>query len=212
MEGMFDDFPLGYRDLEVHQMHHVLLSDKILGLPYDVLESRVYADKKVDGLPERFVAFSNGVDAQHQGMLQTKTWDGWQELVSLNGIPFVQVGTVHDPKIHGAIDFRGKTSVLELFYVLKKATAIVCCEGGIMHAAYGVENPNTVVIRGPTRGKLFEYPGHTFVDSYVCDNCWSTTADWYARCAQDIGGICMKTISPTRVQYAIERVLDETLD
>jgi ADP-heptose:LPS heptosyltransferase len=211
LQGMFDEFPHNYRELEVHGLHHVQVTDKILGLPFDGIEMSVYCDKAVSGLPEKYVAFANGVDAQHQGMQQTKIWYGWEELVKQMDVPLVQVGTVYDPKIRDAIDIRGKTTIPELFYVLKKADVVVCCEGGIMHVAYAVGQPNVVVIRGPTRGKLFEYPGHTFVDSYVCDNCWSTTPDWYVNCPRGIDRVCMKTISPLRVSYNLERLLNETL-
>ncbi len=80
-----------------------------------------------------------------------------------------------------------------------------------MHLAYAVKAKNVFVLRGPTRGKLFEYPGHKFIDSYICNNCWSTAPDWYTRCHKGIDAVCMKSISPERVAFNIEGVLNEVM-
>ena len=203
-QGIFDAFPRNYNDLEIHGLHHVQLTDKYLGLPYDTIDMGLYADQHFRGdLPAEFIAIANGVDVQHQGMNQTKTWDQWNSLKDHLNLPMVQVGTAHDRYIPGVIDLRGQTSLLELCYVLKKATALVCTEGGMMHLAYALGCSNVFVLRGPTRGKLFEYPGHRFVDSYVCDICWSTTDDWYANCPKGIDAVCMKTISAERVAMSV---------
>lgn len=211
LQGLFDKFPLDYRDLESEGLHHVSLANKTLGLPCEEIETKIYTDKVFPGLPSNFVLISNGVDAQHRGMQQTKLWRGWDKLVANIDFPCVQVGTQFDEKVPGAIDLRGKTKLDELFYVLKQADAILCCEGGVMHLAYALDCPKVAVIRGPTRGKLFEYPGHKFIDSYVCDNCWSTTADWYERCPKGLDCVCMNTITPTRVEYAIKGLLYEDM-
>jgi ADP-heptose:LPS heptosyltransferase len=158
-------------------------------------------------LPTEYVLVNNGVDIQHKDMRQTKTWDGWDTLVANLDLPAVQVGTMHDPRIYGALDLRGKTSLLELFDLLQRSKVIVTTEGGIMHLSYALKCPNVYILRGPTRGKLFEYPGHRFIDSYICEICWSKTDDWYARCPDNVDASCMKSISPERVAMNLEEVL-----
>jgi ADP-heptose:LPS heptosyltransferase len=207
LEGVFTEFPRELRKLESEGLHHVLLTDRTLGLPYDSLESKVYAFKKVPDLPEAYVVFSDGVDVQHTGLRQTKVWRGWSDLIAAVDMPFVQVGTEYDPPTKGAIDLRSRTTLPELFYLLANAAAVVCCEGGVMHAAYAAACLKPVVVlRGPTRGKLFEYPGHRFVDSYVCDICWTSTDDWFAQCPKSVDAVCMSSITTQRVAWNLERL------
>ena len=207
-EGLFKSFPHECRQLEKYKLHHVQLTDRYLGLPHDSIDMTIYCDERYDGaLPDKFLLCSNGVDVQHRGLKQTKLWDGWEELIPLLPLPLVQVGTDHDAYIHGAIDLRGQTSLPQLFNVIKRAAGIVCTEGGIMHLGYALDAPNVFVIRGPTRGKLFEYPGHHFIDSYICEVCWSSTDEWYAHCPKHLESACMKSITPERVAMNIAEVL-----
>ena len=83
---------------------------------------------------------------------------------------------------------------------------MLCTEGGMMHVAYALGCENVFVMRGPTRGKLFEYPGQRFIDSYICDICWSSTGDWYINCPEKVDAACMKSISPERVAANIQEV------
>jgi len=212
LQGMFDEFPRNYNKLETNELHHVQLTDKTLNLPYDTIDSKIYAWKDPPpGLPFEYIVFANGVDIQHTDMRQTKVWNGWDELIATMDYPFVQVGTVHDPLARGAIDLRGKTDVLTLFGVLKAAKVVLCTEGGIMHLAYAAQCPKVVVLRGPTCGKLFAYPSHRLVDSRVCNNCWSTTDDWYERCPRGLKAACMESIISSRVMYNIKEVLSESV-
>jgi len=212
VQGLFDDFPDNYRDLEIHELHHVQLTDKYLGLPHDSIDMEIYHFEDVPyELPDEYVVVTNGVDIQHGTMRQTKVWNGWNELANLSPLPLIQAGTPHDPFVSGAIDLRGKTTVAQFFTLLKNSRATICTEGGTMHAAYAVRAKNVVVLRGPTRGKLFEYPGHKFIDSYVCDNCWSSTPDWYAHCPKGVNAVCMSTITAERVAFNLQEALDESM-
>lgn len=200
MQGIFDAFPIGYKQLEIHEMHHVQLTSMCLGLPYDTIDMEIQNVGVYNKeLPESYIAVANGVDGQYKGMKQTKSWEGWNGLPPLFDIPIVQVGMPHDERINGAIDLRGETSLAELCDVLQRADATICTEGGIMHLTYALDCENVYVLRGPTRGKLFEYPGQNWIDSYVCEICWGDTGDWYASCAKGIGAVCMETITPERV-------------
>ncbi len=210
-ESLFNQFPLEYRQLESHKLHHVQLIDKIMGLPYDTIDMDIYNFKPYSGLPSEYVVIANGVDSQHKGMKQTKCWDGWQSVVNAMDMPVVQIGTEYDDLILDTIDLRGQLELSQLTTVLRDAQAVVCCEGGIMHLAYAVKAKNVFILRGPTRGKLFEYPGHNLIDSYVCEICWSSTGDWYAKCPKGIGVVCMQTITPERVIYHLKEALVENM-
>ena len=208
---LFDAFPMRLTEWELHGLHQVQLTDKTLGLPYDTIDMEIFNYGNLPkGLPEEYVVFNNGVDVQHNGMLQTKTWPFWDELCRLVDVPIVQVGTYHDATISGTIDLRGKTTIPEMFTTLREAQAVVCTEGGTMHSAYASGNKKTIVIRGPVSGKLFHYPGQNVVDSYVCAPCVGSTGDWYSRCPKDIDAACMKTISAERVAFNLEEVLNGT--
>lgn len=211
-EGVFAEFPHNYNKLETHHLHHIQITDMEMGLPYDAIESEVFCfeQPKIE-LPDNYLIVNNGVDALYKGTNQTKTWYGWNELVSNIDIPSIQVGTEYDGEIKGALDFRGKLSIPELFWVLKNANGVVCCEGGIMHASYACGSKNVFVLRGPTTGKLFEYPEHHFIDSYVCKGCWSTAGDWYMNCPRNVSAVCMESISWKRVKFNVERVLNENM-
>lgn len=211
-QELFDAFPDGYRGLEVHGLHHVQLTDKYLGLPHDSIDMEIFYFEEADlGLPEDYVLITNGVDIQHGSMRQTKTWDGWAELVDICPLPAVQAGMPKDPYVKGAIDVRGKTNVAQFFSLVRQARAVICSEGGTMHAAYAVKAKNAIILRGPTRGVLFEYPGHRFVDSYICDICWSSTPAWYEKCPKGIDSACMESITPARVLYNLQEALGENL-
>ncbi len=212
MRGLFERFPLDLMKLEVHGMHHILTTDMSLGLPYDKIEGEIRNFKKHGfAVPERYLLVNNGVDVQHTGMLQTKSWYGWDELSGLLDIPIVQVGTLHDHAVKDAVDLRGKTTIPQLFTMIRDAKIVLCGEGGIMHLGHFTGSKHVVVMRGPTRGKLFEYPGQRLVDSYICDPCCGDTPDWYMNCPCGIDAICMKSITPERVAYNIMEVLNEDL-
>jgi len=209
MQEIFDAFPIGYKELEIHQMHHVQLTSMLLGLPYDTIDMDIYNIERYDGaLPARYVAVANGVDGQYKGMKQTKSWEGWNGLSPLFDVPVVQVGMIHDERIDGAIDLRGETSLPQLCDVLQRSDATICTEGGIMHLAYALKCDNVFVLRGPTRGSLFEYPGQNWIDSYVCDICWGDNGDWYGKCTRGIDSACMKSITPNRVAMNLQEALN----
>ena len=123
------------------------------------------------------------------------------------GLDVIQVGSCFDPPIDGAIDLRRKTSLLELVGLVRMAEAIVCTEGGLMHLAYSCKHPRAIVLRGPTRGKLFEYPGLHYVDAHVCSPCWSKTSGWAWECPEGIDAACMQSITHERVRYNLEALV-----
>jgi hypothetical protein len=204
VQELFDDFPMGYNQLEIHGKHQVQLTDWYLGLPDDTIDMELFGVKPFGGLPDRYLVINNGVDVIHKGMRQTKVWNRWGELVKIMPIPTVQTGTLNDPLIPGVIDIRGKYKLNQLPYIVEKAAVGAFTEGGLMHLSYATGNPNIFILRGPTRGRLFEYPGQHMIDSYICYNCWYSTADWFERCPEGIDAVCMKSITPERVAMRLD--------
>jgi ADP-heptose:LPS heptosyltransferase len=203
----YDCHPLRKRELEHYGLNMVQLANMSLGLPYDKLDVEIFAYGKLNfGLPEEYVLVSNGVDTWHKGLKQTKSWkqEYWEQLVALSSLPVVQVGTDFDIAIEGAIDLRAKTTIPQLLTLLRDAMAVVCTEGGLMHLAYAVKQPNTFVMRGPTRGLFYSYPEQHKVDSYLCEECFWDTGLWYKDCPRSCDAICMASITPERVFNRME--------
>ena len=205
----YDSFPLYQGELDSMGFHHIQVTDKILGLPYDAIESKIYfkrSDRKIEG---DYIVIVNGVDTVHKGKRQTKCWNGWRGLVNIMDRRCVQVGTVYDPKIIGAEDYRGQTNLKELCSILEHSKAIIVTEGGLMHLAYALECKNVFVLRGPTASKLLEYPGQHYIDSYACSNCMFTKDDWYYNCPLMDRPICMDSITPERVKAIYENLVTD---
>jgi hypothetical protein len=193
-------------DIDKYNLNQTQIVDMSLGLPYSTIDSKIYIDKIYNdtSLPKKFILINNGVDIQHESMRQTKQWDYWRNLIPLLTLPTVQVGSINDKLIENiTYDLRGKTDLLQLIYLMKKSTLILCCEGGIMHLAYSIDCNNIVVLRGPSSGPINKYPNQTTIDSFTCDNCWWTTNTWYVNCPLKLDCICMKSISPERVAYTV---------
>lgn len=211
---IWDGYPIGLNDLEPLGLNHVQHENLCLGLPYDSIESKIYEfGDRPDGLPDRYIAVSNGVDTWHKGLKQTKCWphEHWVKFVSMADIPVVQVGTDYDEAIEGTIDLRGQTSLAQLFRVLRDATAILCTEGGLMHLGFAVGNRNLMVMRGPTRGNIFSYPTMHRLDSPVCDYCYWDKLEWYEQCPKNAKGVCMKLITPEYVTNYIRSEFGESM-
>lgn len=197
----YDDLPSNTKKLERFQKNFIQTTNYSLGLPDDRIENYVYYMGEYDKLPRNFIAVSDGVDADHQGVFQTKSWplEYWNKLHKYIDLPLVQVGTGYDKKIHGAIDLRSKTTIPQLLYILSCSRMIICQEGGLMHLGHAVSHRNVVVMRGPTAGNFFRYPGHYCIDSVVCQTCYWDTLNWWFKCPKHMGAICMKSILPEDV-------------
>jgi len=199
----YDRLPIGMNDLESYKKNLVELSNYSLGFPSNDKDVKLYSDKKFSGIPDQpYVVISNGVDTDHGGVRLTKCWDYWNDFVCSIGMNVVQVGTPFDEAVIGTIDLRGKTSIKQLLYVIKKARAVIATEGGIMHLCKAVGQPNTFILRGPTRGNIFNYKSQHNIDSDVCEPCYFSRKGWDEYCITGLN--CMSYIKPDRV---IDRVL-----
>lgn len=200
--GVFHRHPSGARELERFGRHYMDILGESLGV-----ECREYdlslVDAPVEGLPEKFVVISNGTDATLDAFQQTKSFPIetleilCAELQMLN-LPVVEIGSDVSQKlsIPGTIDLVGKTTLPQLFFVLRKATSILCNEGGIAHIAAAL-NKRAVVGFGPTWSSFWKYECHTNLWAGVCEPCWFTHCDWYFNCLKGtgLGSTCMAALT-----------------
>lgn len=161
----------------------------------------------------------------------------WQAVVDhfRDRIQFVQVGLEghYHPRLKGAVDFRGKTSLRDLIRLVYHAQGIVCPVTLLMHLAAAVEPdpfaPNgrpCVVVAGGREPPAWEaYPKHHFIHSVgklpccALDGCWKIRTvpigDGDFRdeerylCVEVVNGLprCMDLITVAHVVECIEQGL-----
>lgn len=104
---------------------------------------------------------------------------------------FVQVGSAghHHPKLSGAIDLRGQTSVRELIRLVYHSQGVLCPVTGIMHLAAAVETrserpprrPCVVVAGGREPPHWEAYPWHQFMHTVGSLSCCAEGGCWRDR-------------------------------
>jgi len=169
--------------------------------------------------------------------ITTKRWPAkhWEFIVNRsNDITFVQLGSTYahhvNPKIKGAVDMVGKTTLRELLVWVYHADGVVCGVTAAMHAAAAFDR-KCVVIAGGREGSWWEkYPNHTYINTIgnlpCCEDgpCWKSHVDTsYVRageedkvCENVVDGDsgkkyakCMKTIAPSIVTKIIKQQTTE---
>lgn len=108
-----------------------------------------------------------------------------------NQIAFVQIGEFghHHPKLRGAIDLRGQTSVRELIRLVHHAQGVLSPVTALMHLAAAVEtkpgfpkNRPCVVVAGGREPPHWEsYPHHQFIHSVGALPCCAEGGCWKSR-------------------------------
>ncbi len=98
----------------------------------------------------QIVVQSTGKSSQH--FMLNKEWypERFQEVVnSLKGrFNFIQVGSLNDPRLEGAHDLRGKTSLRETAALMKNSLAFLGLVGFPMHLARAVDCRSVIVYGG----------------------------------------------------------------
>ncbi len=105
-------------------------------------------------------------------------------------LPFIQVGQAGDyhPKLQGAVDLRGKTTLRQLIRLVYHAQGVLCGVTSLMHLAAAVEStqktgnarPCVVVAGGREPPHWEAYPHHQVIHTvgslWCCANggCWKT--------------------------------------
>ncbi len=106
-------------------------------------------------------------------------------------IQFVQVGGYgdHHPRLDGAIDFRGKTTVRELIRLVYHSSGVLCGVTALMHLAAAVparrrrrgERPCVVIAGGREPAHWEAYPGHQFIHTNGALTCCIPGGCWKNR-------------------------------
>jgi len=135
-----------------------------------------------------------------------KNWrfDNFQQIVSSSdNINWIQVGISDDKKLLGVLDYRGATTLRELFYLVSKAEFILANEGLLNHIASAFNVKSYVVHSGFSQTALSKYGNTTFFSNNIaCEYspCWKL----------DECGIknkpCINSIIPYKV---LERIIKD---
>ncbi len=124
-----------------------------------------------------------------------KWWDSqrYQEVIDYfaGRILFVQVGRAghHHPKLKGALDLRGQTTLRELVRLVYHAQGVLCSVTALMHLAAAVEakpgqpatRPCVVVAGGREPAHWEAYPGHQFIHANGTLTCCAAGGCWRNR-------------------------------
>ncbi len=127
-----------------------------------------------------------------------KWWQAerYQEVINhfRGRIQFVQVGAHghHHPRLEGAIDLRGQTSLRELIRLVYHSQGVLCSVTALMHLAAAVETkrgslpvrPCVVVAGGREPAHWEAYPGHQFIHTNGALPCCLIGGCWKDRVAR----------------------------
>jgi hypothetical protein len=134
---------------------------------------------------------SSGLDAKHSMLNKNWPLERYQEVVSSlrHRYDFVQVGSLNDPKLEGAVDLRGKTTLRGTAAVLRCSLAFVGQVGFLMHLARAVDCRSVIVYGGRETPAQSGYPCNENLYSPVhCSPCWRLNTCPYEReCLRQIG-------------------------
>ncbi|MEO1785096.1 glycosyltransferase family 9 protein [Thermodesulfobium sp. 4217-1] len=150
------------------------------------------------------------------GIVPGATWqpkaysiDGFVKVAKMlknNGLNLVLLGSSEEiglcdeiSKEVESLNLCGKTSLMDLFYIIKNLSALVTNDSGPMHIASLLNIP-TVALFGPSDERRYRPWGKkhsVLMHKEICRECL------YQRC--DKGGRCMKLITP-------DEIVDATMD
>ncbi len=152
--------------------------------------------------------FTAGKLAQNQVVMQTsamaapfpmrnKEWypERFQEVCSelRADVQVIQLGAANDPKLEGAMDLRGKTSLRESAAILANSLVFVGLEGFLMHLARAVDCRSVIIYGGRIKPTQIGYVANKNLYSQVrCAPCW-------LRNPCDFDRKCMDMITPAQV-------------
>jgi hypothetical protein len=117
-------------------------------------------------------------------------------------ITWVQPGPASEPRLDGAIDLCGKSSIRELFFIVRGAQGVLSVEGLPNHVAAAFAVPSFVVFSGFNHVELSRYPVTIPIvraPQVECAPCWKLTP-----CPVP-GKPCTSDISVDQVVATLER-------
>jgi hypothetical protein len=125
---------------------------------------------------------SNQIAIQTSGLaarypMKNKEWypERFQQVVNAlrSDFTFVQIGSLKDPLLEGAIDLRGRTSIRQSAAVLSQSKVMVGLVGGLMHLARSVDCRAVIIYGGRELPSQSGYVSNENLASSVpCSPCW----------------------------------------
>lgn len=199
-----------------------------LGITVPLLTNRphIYFPDPTPSVEDYWVICSGG-----KNDLTNKLWgyDRYQHVVNIlkDRIRFVQVGAtdINHPKLYGVEDIVGKTTLRQLFDVVRRARGVLCGVSLLMHVAAALEKPAVVIAGGREPVAWNAYPHQHYLHTIGMLPCYDATKRtggcWRSRtlplgdnplldadpCLFPQGGLagCMSLIQPHEVAMLILR-------
>jgi ADP-heptose:LPS heptosyltransferase len=124
----------------------------------------------------------------------------WEQLIKeLPQFTFIQYGSLNEPQIKGALDWRGKTTLREALCLLKHSSTFVGVDSSFSHATSGFKVPG-VVLWGDSSPLYWGHDNN--INIYKKTECSPCYYDlWGSSCPY--GNICMNLISVEEVKEAL---------
>lgn len=139
----------------------------------------------------------------------TKDWPYFEELTEelrKSGFGTVQVGAKSDKLVSGAVDLRGKMSMLELAAFLSQCAVFVGLDSGLSYMADAMKVP-TIVIQGSTdpvtSGPISARVRHLFAQETGYEDC--QTVRCHVNCRHEVN--CNTKITVPQVVKELEDIL-----
>lgn len=132
---------------------------------------------------------SSGLAAAHA--MRNKEWypSRFQEVCSALRLDYsvIQLGSASDPKLEGAVDLRGKTSLRQSAALLAASQVFIGQVGGLMHLARAVDCRSVILYGGREKPSQTGYIANQNLYSPVeCAPCWLRNHCDYDRKCMDI--------------------------
>ena len=126
------------------------------------------------------VPFEKYITIQTGSGQASKNYDYYQEVIAIlkpildqNGITLVHIGAKEDPQLNGVYDLRGKTSIPQSAYIIKRAAVHLGNDSWIQHYSCFNKVP-TIVLFGSTspanHGSYWENDKTIFMESHRSGN------------------------------------------
>ena len=165
-----------------------------------------------------FITIDTGLNKEYSSKPNVRAWkyECWDELSKMlrekyPRIKIVQIGLAAGgcENICADLNLNGRTDLEQVKVLLKHAYLHIDYEGGLIHLRHALNGGPSVVLMGPTSGRVHNYPENIALCSEVCmPPCEWTGRDWLVKCQKGYSyPKCMEAITPKMVMKKIEGFL-----
>lgn len=183
--------------VQAHSMHFKISLDFS-----EIMNEIYFTDSEIAVYEEKFKLPKSYSVIQPNSKLSYTPNKQWEisnfQLVIDNqkNIKWVQVGTKNEFLLDNVVDFRGETTLRELFYIVSRAKFVFASEGLINHIASAFQIQSYVVSSGFSSNSLSNYNNTVFFDSI--DSCRNSPCWLLEECGVQ-GKPCLSDIDPIEV-------------